>query len=104
MQYAFIILLILVIVPYAYAQCSSTALAPGVWSPWAANGCSDTCGMCGLTQMIRICLVAGTCTGSSTMTSTTPCGTIPCPYPRNACCPGFAAGVSNGSIICIQSG
>uniref|UniRef100_A0A914ECJ8 Uncharacterized protein n=1 Tax=Acrobeloides nanus TaxID=290746 RepID=A0A914ECJ8_9BILA len=88
---------------YVYAQCL-TAQAPGTWSPYVENGCSDTCGMCGVIKMIRICLVEGTCTGSPTMNSTTHCGSTLCPYPRNSCCPGFIAGVSSGSLVCLQIG
>uniref|UniRef100_A0A914E446 Uncharacterized protein n=1 Tax=Acrobeloides nanus TaxID=290746 RepID=A0A914E446_9BILA len=76
---------------------------PGTWTPWVDNGCTDTCGMCGVVQQIRECLVPGTCTGSSIQNTTLSCTSNVCFFPRPACCPGYKRGFVDGQITCILS-
>ncbi|KAE9548208.1 hypothetical protein FO519_008577, partial [Halicephalobus sp. NKZ332] len=81
---------------------TTTALVPAVWSAWSDSGCTDICGLCGLTIQIRTCL-SGICIGASTQNSTTPCPINPCAVGlgKPACCSPAKTGVSGGQIMCM---
>uniref|UniRef100_A0A914C1N7 Uncharacterized protein n=1 Tax=Acrobeloides nanus TaxID=290746 RepID=A0A914C1N7_9BILA len=95
---SYIVFLLLNFITLTYGQ----TVAPGTWSDWVDNSCTDTCGMCGVVQQIRICLSLP-CNGPGTQNTTRPCGSPVCIIPRPACCPGSTRGVQNGQIACISN-
>ncbi|KAE9549612.1 hypothetical protein FO519_007171 [Halicephalobus sp. NKZ332] len=88
--------------PASSLTTTTTTSASGVWSAWSDSGCTDTCGLCGMTMQTRTC-ISGSCTGSSTQNSTTPCPTNPCGVGQGkpACCSPATTGVSGGQIACV---
>ncbi|GMS78559.1 hypothetical protein PENTCL1PPCAC_734, partial [Pristionchus entomophagus] len=62
-----------------------------VWGEWMATPCTDTCGACGETNLVRDCLCAGEegcpCSGQETRVEV--CGMELCQFPRHPCCKGF---------------
>ncbi|KAE9546791.1 hypothetical protein FO519_009996, partial [Halicephalobus sp. NKZ332] len=47
--------------PIATTEVAKTTSASGVWSAWSDSGCTDTCGLCGMTTQMRTC-ISGSCT------------------------------------------
>ncbi|KAE9546740.1 hypothetical protein FO519_010048 [Halicephalobus sp. NKZ332] len=81
------------------AALQTTTTVSGVWSD---SGCTDTCGLCGMTMQTRTC-ISGSCIGASTQNSTTPCPINPCAVGlgKPACCSPATTGVSGGQIACV---
>ncbi|KAF8382284.1 hypothetical protein PRIPAC_71426 [Pristionchus pacificus] len=74
-----------------------------VWSDWiVATPCSDTCGACGMTHLIRECLCVGEegCPCSEREFRVEVCAKKLCTFPRRSCCEGFKKTATAKALQC----